>query len=103
MMAEGMLRLRHRNSFEKPELLTPGKVEEVTVDCWSTSIVFNKGHRIRVAVTSSNHPRFDLNPGTGIVWTDNGEHVRQTNQVHCSAARPSCVLLPVVTTTSSRN
>jgi len=94
LMAEGMLRLRHRNSFEKSELLTPGKVERVTVDCWSTSIIFNKGHRIRVAVTSSNYPRFDLNPGTGKPWTDNGERVRQTNRIYCDAARPSNVILP---------
>ncbi|MBM3858475.1 MAG: CocE/NonD family hydrolase [Verrucomicrobia bacterium] len=95
LMAEGMLRLRHRKSFEKPELLTPGKIEEVTVDCWSTSIIFNKGHRIRVTVTSSNYPRFDVNPGTGKPWTDTGERVRQTNKIHCDVARPSCVLLPI--------
>jgi predicted acyl esterase len=97
MMAEGMLRLRHRNSFEKPEPLTRGKVEQVTVDCWSTSIIFNKGHRIRVTVTSSNYPRFDLNPGTGKAWTDDGGRVRQTNRIFCDAIRPSCVILPRLT------
>jgi putative CocE/NonD family hydrolase len=96
MMAEGMLRLRYRKSFEKPEPLKPGQVEEVTVDCWSTSIVFNKGHRLRATVTSSNYPRFDLNPGTGHPWSDTGEKLRQTNHIHCDAAHPSCLLLPVV-------
>jgi len=95
LMAEGMLRLRYRKSFGKPEPLTPGKVEEVTVDCWSTSIIFNKSHCVRVTVTSSNYPRFDVNPGTGKSWTDNGQRVRQTNHLYCDAARPSCVLLPV--------
>jgi len=94
LMAEGMLRLRYRKSFEKPEPLTPGAVEEVTVDCWSVSVVFNKGHRIRVAVTSSNYPRFDLNPGTGKPWTDSGRFVPQTNRIYCDAARASCVILP---------
>lgn len=94
LMAEGMLRLRHRNSFEKNEPLTPGKVEQVTVDCWSTSIIFNKGHRIRVAVTSSNYPRFDLNPGTGKAWSDTGEHARQRNRLYCDATRSSSVILP---------
>ena len=96
LMAEGTLRLRYRNSKEKPELLTPGKIEEVTVDCWSTSIIFNRGHRIRVAVTSSNYPRLDLNPGTGNPWQDGEPIVKQTNQIYCDATHASCVLLPVV-------
>ncbi len=95
-MAEGMLRLRYRKSLEKPELLVPGKVEEATVDCWSTSVVFNKGHRIRVIVTSSNYPRFDVNPGTGQPWSNTGEKLKQTNRIHCSSERASCIILPVV-------
>jgi len=96
LIAEGILRMKYRNSFERPELLTPGKIEGVTVDCWSTSIVFNKGHRIRVAITSSNYPRFDLNPGTGQTWSDSGAKLTQTNSVYCSMIHPSCILLPVI-------
>ena len=62
LIAEGMLRLRYRKSLEKPEPLTPGKIEEVTVDCWSTSMIFNKGHRIRATVTSSNYPALRREP-----------------------------------------
>ena len=96
LIAEGILRLRHRNSFEQPALLTPGKMEEVAVDCWSTSIVFNRGHRLRVAVTSSNYPRFDLNPGTGQPWTESGPKVTQMNVIYCNAMQPSQIVLPVV-------
>ena len=96
LIAEGILRLRYRNSFEKPELLTPGKMEEVAVDCWSTSMIFNRGHRIRVAVTSSNYPRFDVNPGTGQPWTDSGPKVAQMNVIYCNAMRPSQIVLPIV-------
>ncbi|HEY5315443.1 MAG TPA: CocE/NonD family hydrolase [Pirellulales bacterium] len=95
-MAEGMLRLRYRNSFAKPEPLTPGEMVEVSVDCWSTSIIFNRGHRLRAAVTSSNYPRFDLNPGTGKPWKDGDPHVKQTNRIFCDAAHPSALILPVV-------
>ncbi len=96
LIAEGMLRLRHRHSMETPEPLVPGRVEEVEVDCWSTSIVFNRGHRLRVSVTSSNYPRFDLNPGTGEPWSENGEKVKQTNRIACDPAQPSRIVLPVV-------
>lgn len=96
LIAEGIQRLRYRHSRELPELLTPGKIEEVTVDCWSTSLIFNSGHRIRVMITSSNFPRFDLNPGTGRPWADGGETVKQTNRIFCDAAHPSRLLVPVV-------
>jgi len=94
LIAEGMLRLRYRKSFAQPERLTPGKIEEVCVDCWSTSIIFNQGHRLRATVTSSNYPRFDINPGTGNWGTDAGPPVRQTNHIYCSGAQASCLLLP---------
>jgi len=96
LLAEGMLRLRFRNSVEKPELLTPNKVEAVTVDCWSTSVIFNRGHRIRVSVTSSNYPRFDINPGTGQAVQDGGATVKQTNRIFCDSEHPSSIQLPVV-------
>lgn len=97
LIAEGILRLRYRHSGERTELLTPGRIEEVTVDCWSTSIVFNRGHRIRATVTSSNYPRFDVNPGTGEPWSESGAKVRQANRIYCDAAHASRLLLPVVT------
>ena len=100
IMAEGMLRLRYRKSLEKPEPLTPGEVAEVNVDCWSTSVVFNRGHRVRVAVTSSNYPRFDVNPGTGKPWSDGEPGVKQTLRVFCDAGRPSCIVLPLPEGTS---
>jgi len=96
LIAEGILRLRYRNSFEKPELLKPGKIEGVTVDCWSTSIIFNRGHCIRATITSSNYPRFDVNPGTGQPWVDSGTKVLQKNAIYCDAMHASCLLLPVV-------
>ena len=96
LIGDGMLRLRYRNSFEKPVPLSPGAIVPVRVDCWSTSIVFNKGHRIRVAVTSSNYPRFDVNPGTGKPWSDDGPKVKQTNRIYDDAAHASCIVLPVV-------
>lgn len=95
-MAEGILRLRYRDSFEKARPLTPGEVVEARVDCWSTSVVFNRGHRVRVTIASGNHPRFDLNPGTGRAWVDGAPFVRQTNRIYCSGEQASCILLPVV-------
>jgi uncharacterized protein len=35
------------------------------VDLWSTALVFNAGHRIRIDVAGSNAPRFEVNPNDG--------------------------------------
>ena len=68
------------------------------MDCWSTSIIFNRGHRIRATVTASNYPRFDVNPGTGQAWSEGGQQVKQTNRIYCGGQQASCLVLPVVKT-----
>jgi hypothetical protein len=58
------LRARFRNSFEKPEPLTPGKVEAIRFDIPDANHTFRKGHRIMVHVQSSWFPLMDRNPQT---------------------------------------
>ncbi len=93
-MTEGMLRVRYRNSLSEPELMVPGNAYELTFETWPISVVFNQGHRIRLAITSSNYPRFDRNPGTGETWDRAKQPVKQTNRIFCSALQPSQIILP---------
>src|SRR5207245_11687144 len=95
LVTDGILRARFRESFEEERLLEPGKVYEVTVDLWSTSLVFNKGHKIRVAVSSSNAPRFDPNPNTGHPFRADMDTRVATNKIYFSQKYPSRVLLPI--------
>src|SRR6202030_2854610 len=81
LVTDGILRARYHKSFEKEALLEPGHVYELNVDLWSTSLVFNKGHRIRVAVSSSNSPRFEANPNTGRLPRADKEQRVATNTV----------------------
>jgi len=62
----------------------------------TTSIEFQKGHRIRVEVTSSNFPKFVRNLNTGGNNYDESEGVIAHNTVHHSAEHPSYVVLPIV-------
>src|SRR5258708_26116004 len=64
-LTEGILRLRYRNSQEKPELANPGQVYRISVNVWATSNVFLVGHKLRLEISSSNFPRFDRNTNTG--------------------------------------
>lgn len=95
LVTDGILRARHRESFSEESFLEPDKVYELTVDLWSTSLVFNKGHRIRIAVSSSNSPRFEPNPNTGHPFRADGERRVATNTIHLSSEHPSHILLPV--------
>jgi predicted acyl esterase len=65
LLTDGIVRARFRHSLETEELITPGQTHAYDIDLWSTSIIFNKGHQIRVAISSSNSPRFEPNPNTG--------------------------------------
>jgi putative CocE/NonD family hydrolase len=58
------LRGKFRNSFEKPEPFTPGKVEAVNYSLGDVNHTFRRGHRIMVQVQSSWFPLVDLNPQT---------------------------------------
>jgi len=71
----------------------PGEVQTVEVDMWSTSMLFKKGHRIRVQVTSSCFPRWDRNLNTSD-GPATGEMQVARQQVH--VGRRSYVSLPVV-------
>jgi predicted acyl esterase len=96
LVTDGILRARYHQSLEKEALLEPGQVYELNVDLWSTSLVFNKGHRIRIAVSSSNSPRFEANPNTGKPFRADKETRVAHNTLHLSAKYPSRILLPVV-------
>jgi hypothetical protein len=95
LVTDGILRTRFRESFEREKLLEPGEVVEIPVDLWSTSLVFNTGHRIRIAVSSSNAPRFDPNPNTGRGFRADQEQRVAANTLHVSEKYPSQIVLPV--------
>lgn len=95
LVTDGIRRARFRKSYETEELLEPGQVCEMTIDLWSTSLVFNQGHRIRVAVSSSNSPRFEPNPNTGKPFRADAETRAAKNTVYMSSRYPSHILLPV--------
>jgi len=97
LILDGALRGRHRVSLEREDFLDPGEVYQFTVDLWSTSIIFNRGHRIRVIVTSSNDPRFDPNPNTGHAFRSDTDKIVAHNTVYMDSEHPSHVVLPVRT------
>jgi len=64
-LTDGILRCRYRESFERPVLMQPGRDYAITVTAPDCANRFLPGHRIRLDISSSNFPRFDINSGTG--------------------------------------
>jgi putative CocE/NonD family hydrolase len=95
-LTDGILRLRYRNSLEKPELAREGQTYCVTVDAGVTSNVFLKGHRIRLEVSSSNFPRFDRNPNTGGVPGTDAKLMKASQTVYHGREYPSRLVLLVM-------
>lgn len=95
-LTDGILRARYRKSMREESLLTPGEVVEYEIDLWSTSNVFQRGHRIRLEVASSNFPRFDRNPQTGEAPGVGTALASALQQVFHSAEYPSRLVLPVI-------
>jgi putative CocE/NonD family hydrolase len=97
-LTDGILRARFRDGAGAAPDLVPGEVYEFSVDVGVTSNVFLAGHRIQVAVSSSNFPMYDRNPNSGNVHgSDRIEDVRPATQIiwH-SEEYPSHVALPIV-------
>ena len=94
-ICEGCLRARLRDSFSEEKLLKVGEIYEFNLDLWSTSIIFNQGHRLRVHVTSSSANGFDPNPNTGEPFRSSSRTRVARNTIYCDASHPSQLLLPV--------
>ena len=106
-IADAIIRARFRHFSQKgpgyrrlyaqrEDRLTPGEIVEVTIDLWSTSVLFKAGHRIRLDIASSNFPRFDVNPNTGEPFAERRlPPVIARNTVFFGSDRPSHVVLPL--------
>lgn len=95
VVCDGIIRASHRNSLEKSEPMEPGKIYEFEIDLWSTSLVVSPGHRVSVAISSSNAPRFEPNPNTGRPSGTDGKTELATNTIYMNANHPSHILLPI--------
>ena len=92
----GIMRAEYRKGYGKPELLEPGELYEYSIKLNPTGILFKKGQRIRLYVSSSDFPNFDRNHNNGKpFWSDSELRVAQQSVFH-DADHPSRLILPVI-------
>ncbi len=101
-LEDGIIRARFRDSLKAEKLMRPGEVYKLTVRLYPTSNVFKRGHRIRVDVSSSNFPRFDVNPNTGEPLGRSRRQAVALNTVYHDRTRPSHITLPLIPAAGAR-
>ena len=92
-LTDGILRASYRDKSPVRRLLVPGQVYSLLIRPFDTANVFKKGHRIRIDISSSNFPRFDVNPNTGEPLGANRREIAVDNTVFHEPQRPSRVSL----------
>ncbi len=95
-ISDSIKRLRFHNGYEREEFVEPGDIIPLTIELYPTSNLFVAGHRIRLDISSSNFPRFDINPNSG---EPIGRHTQTRvarNTIYHDASHPSRVDLPIL-------
>ncbi|WDV46292.1 CocE/NonD family hydrolase [Clostridiaceae bacterium M8S5] len=95
-ICDNAIRAEYRNGFNKPKLLTPGKVEKYRIELPYQGHVFKKGHKLRVIITSSNQYMFFPNTNTGKDPFDEPKPIIATQKIYHGTKYPSHIELPVL-------
>ncbi|MHC4298730.1 MAG: CocE/NonD family hydrolase [Planctomycetota bacterium] len=96
-VTEGIVRARFRDSiWEKPSLIEPEKIYEYRIELLPVAIIFRKGHRIRIHVSSSSWPLWDRNQNTGNPIGMDADMIVARQTIYHDAEHPSRIILPVI-------
>lgn len=95
-LSDTICRARYRNRADEATFVESGEVYEYELELYPTANVFKPGHRIRLDISSSNFPRFDVNPNTGGPLYGDRTHETARNTIHHDANHPTHVELPLV-------
>ena len=95
-ITDGILRTCYRKGFSQPVALREHEVAELTVRLYPTANRFEVGHRIRLEISSSNFPRFDVNPNLDAGKDLSAVKCRALNTVYFGPAHPSCLQISLL-------
>ncbi len=90
LLRDGILRMSLRNGRKQYEFLKPGKAYRGTIETIPLAWTFLKGHRVRVIVSASNYPRYDLNTNTS---DKSGEARVAHNRLYHGGERASALVM----------
>jgi putative CocE/NonD family hydrolase len=95
-LCDGLVRLRYRGGHHGVLPVKPRTVYQVEVMMWDTAHRFLPGHRVRIEVASSAHPKYAVNMGTGGDEAEAREGIIAHNVIHHTRAHPSRLVVTVL-------
>nr|WP_256515627.1 CocE/NonD family hydrolase [Alsobacter ponti] len=95
-LTDGIFRCRYRESWRTPKPIEAGRPFRIVIEPFATAALVKAGHRLRLDISSSNFPKFDVNPNSYAPEGRGRTRRVARNTVFCDAARPSRILLPFV-------
>lgn len=87
LIAEGLTRLS--SSQEWLHRAEEDLIVEIPVDLWSTGMLFNKGHRIRISISGTNYPEYEM------TTFSSSKEAQSTIKIFSGWSTPSRIELPV--------
>lgn len=97
LVIDAVRRARFRDAWDREVLMKPGEIHKIAFDIGYLSLIFNKGHRIRISIASTGAPFYAPNPQTGEAFTvePSAKMFVATHTLHHSGAQASRILAPV--------
>jgi putative CocE/NonD family hydrolase len=92
-LTDAILRASYRDGAKQRTLLKPNQIYKLTIRPFDTANHFKRGHRIRLDISSSNFPRFDVNPNTGEPLGLNRRMISADNSIYEGGTHASRVIL----------
>ncbi|MEX2681751.1 MAG: CocE/NonD family hydrolase [Candidatus Sigynarchaeota archaeon] len=96
---DGIAVTRYREGYDHVASdLQDGRYYKISIDLWSTAWQFNTGHRIKIAISSSNYPRFERHPNNSLPLTNHpGSFNVARNTILCGTGMYNAsIVLPTV-------
>ncbi len=95
-LADSICRARYRGYRRDPDFITPGNTYEFNMEPYPTANMFKPGHRIRLDISSSNYPRYDVNHNTGGPLYGDREKQVATNTIYHNNSDQTRIKLPIL-------
>lgn len=95
-ITDGIFRVRYRDGWDRESMMEPETVYAIKIEPFAVSNLFQAGHRLRLDISSSNYPQFDINLNTGSPEGGAGRPRVAINRIHFGRRHPSHLRLPVV-------
>ncbi|MDO9638281.1 MAG: CocE/NonD family hydrolase [Pseudotabrizicola sp.] len=96
-ITDGIFRVRYRKGFDAP---APVAVDEgafdITITPFATANRFARGHRLRLDISSSNFPKYDINPNTGEPEGTSRRTRIAVNSLYLGEGQVSCIELMIL-------